>query len=75
MGKVFLILGILGILLGAAIAVISLILPSLTRNVSMSEASIGIIAGVVVLLISFVPAIVGLIMLIVKKKQQNEKIG
>jgi hypothetical protein len=68
MGKVFLILGIIGILLGGAVAVISLLLPSMTRNVSMSEASIGIIAGAVVLVISFIPAIVGLIMVLAKKK-------
>jgi len=70
MGKIFLILGILGILLGGAVALISLLLPSMTRNVSMNEAAIGIIAGAVVLVISFVPAIVGLIMLLVKKKPQ-----
>ena len=69
MGKVFLILGILGILLGGGIALVSLLLPQMTRNVSMSEASIGIVAGVVVLVISFVPAIVGLIMLIVKRNK------
>lgn len=70
MGKIFLILGILGILLGGAVAVISLLLPSMTRNVSMSEASIGIIAGAVVLFLSFIPAIAGLIMVLVKKKPQ-----
>jgi len=68
MGKVFLILGILGILLGGAVALISLILPSMTRNVSMDEAAIGIIAGAVILVLSFIPAIVGVIILIMKKK-------
>lgn len=71
MGKVFLILGILGILLGGAVAVISLLLPSMTSNVSMSEASIGIIAGAVLLVLSFIPAIVGLIIMLVKKKPQS----
>ena len=79
MGKVFLILGILGILLGGAVAIISLLLPQMTRNVSVSEASIGIVAGVVVLALSFIPAIVGLILLIVKrnklKTQVQEKGG
>ena len=69
MGKVFLILGILGILLGGAVAVISLLLPQMTRNVSMSEASIGIVAGVVLLIVSFVPAIVGLIILLMKRRK------
>ena len=71
MGKVILILGILGILLGGAVALVSLILPQMTRNVSMSEASIGIIAGAVILAISFVPTIVGLIILLAKKKNSQ----
>lgn len=74
MGKVFLILGVLGILLGGGIALISLLLPQMTRNVSMSEASIGIIAGVVVLVIAFVPAIVGLIILMVKRNKPKTQL-
>ena len=74
MGKVFLILGILGILLGGGIALISLLLPTMTRNVSASEAAIGIVAGVVVLVISFVPAIVGLIMLVVKRNKLKTQV-
>lgn len=69
MGKVFLILGIIGILLGGAAAIISLILPQMTRNVSMSEASIGIIGGAVVLALSFVPAIIGLIIILMKRRK------
>ena len=69
MGKILLILGILGILLGGGIALISLLLPALTRNVSSSEAAIGVAAGVVVLAIAFIPALVGLIILIVKRKK------
>ena len=74
MGKIILILGILGILLGGAVALISLLLPQMTRNVSMSEASIGIIAGVVVLVIAFVPAIVGLIILMVKRNKPKTQL-
>ncbi len=73
MGKVFLILGILGILLGGGVALISIILPQMTNNVSMSEASIGIVAGMVVLILAFFPAIIGLIMLLVKRRKS--KIG
>jgi len=71
MGKVFLILGIIGIILGGAAAIISLILPQMTRNVSMSEAMIGVIASAVVLVISFVPAIVGLILVLMKRKNNS----
>ncbi len=69
MGKVFLILGILGVLLGGAVAIISLLLPQMTRNVSGDEALIGVIAGAVVLVLSFVPAIVGLIILLMKRRK------
>lgn len=71
MGKIFLILGVIGIILGGATAIISLILPQMTRNVSMSEAMIGVIAGAVVLVISFVPAIVGLILVLMKRKNNS----
>lgn len=74
MGKFFLILGIIGILLGGATAVISLILPQLTRNISMSEASIGIIAGAVILVLSLVPAVIGLILIIVKRNKLKPQV-
>lgn len=74
MGKVFLILGILCILLGGAVALTSLLLPQMTSNVSMSEASIGIVAGAVVLILSFVPAVLGLILIIVKRNKQKAKV-
>lgn len=71
MGKVILILGILGILLGGAVAVVSLLLPQITRNVSGDEAVIGVIAGAAVLLLSFIPAILGLILVIVKRNKSK----
>lgn len=74
MEKVFLILGILGILLGGAVALTSLLLPQMTSNVSMSEASIGIVAGAVVLILSFVPAVLGLILIIVKRNKLKARV-
>ena len=68
-GKILLILGILGVLLGGLVAIISLILPQMTRNVSMSEATIGIAAGIIILAASFLPAILGIVLIIVKKKK------
>ena len=68
MRKITLILGVVGILLGGGIALVSLLLPSMTRGVSMSEAMVGIVAGVVILLISFVVAIIGLIFVLTNKK-------
>lgn len=73
MGKVFSILGILGVLLGGATAIISLLLPQMTRNVSGDEAMIGVIAGAVVLVISFVPAIVGVVILLAKRRRVQLK--
>ena len=68
------ILGILGILLGGAVALTSLLLPQMTSNVSMSEASIGIVAGAVVLILSFVPAVLGLILIIVKRNKLKARV-
>lgn len=74
MGKILLILGTLGIVLGGGTALVSLLLPQMTRNVSMSEASIGIIAGAVVLVLSFVPAIIGLILMIMKRNKSKNQV-
>ena len=74
MGKVFLILGILGILLGGGIAIVSLLLPQMTRNVSGDEALIGVIAGAVILIVAFVPAIIGLILVIVKRNKLKAQV-
>ena len=74
MGKIVLILGILGILLGGGIAIVSLLLPQMTRNVSGDEAMIGVIAGAVVLILSFVPAIIGLILVVVKRNKLKAQV-
>ena len=64
-----LILGILGILLGVVVTGVSLALPELTSNkINFGEALPGVIIGVVVLLISLVIAIVGLVLVLKKKK-------
>ena len=74
MGKVILILGIIGILLGGGIAIVSLLLPQMTRNVSGDEAMIGVIAGAVILIVAFVPAIIGLILVIVKRNKLKAQV-
>ncbi len=74
MGKIILILGILGILLGGGIAIVSLLLPQMTRNVSGDEAMIGVIAGAVILIVAFVPAIIGLILVIVKRNKLKAQV-
>lgn len=70
MGKVVLILGILGILLGGCVLLVSLLLPALTNGrTSWDEAMFGIIPGALVLMGSFVLAIIGAVVLIMKRKK------
>jgi hypothetical protein len=70
MGKVALILGILGILLGGAIFVISLLLPVITDGrTSWDEAMIGIIPGALILVFSFLLAIAGVIFILIRRKK------
>jgi hypothetical protein len=70
MGKVALILGILGILLGGSIFVISLLLPVITDGrTSWDEAMIGIIPGALILSLSFLLAIAGVIVMVVRRKK------
>lgn len=65
-----LVIGILGILLGLIVAGVSLALPELTSNrVNFEEAAIGIVIGALVLVISFLIAIVGLVLIIMNKKK------
>jgi hypothetical protein len=67
--KILLGLGILGMVLSGIGLVISIMLPTLTDNhVSFDEALIGIIPAALVLLISFVIAVVGLILVLTTRK-------
>lgn len=70
MAKIALILGIVGILLGGGVFLVSVMLPPLTNGrTSWEEAMFGIIPGALILMGSFVVAIVGLILLIMKRKK------
>jgi len=65
-----LVIGILGVLLGLIVTIISFALPSLTSNkVNFNEALPGIIIGIVILFFSAIIAIVGLVLVLKKKKQ------
>jgi len=69
-GKIILILGILGTLLGGAVLLISALLPVITDGrTSWDEAMFGIIPGAVVLAGSLMIAIIGLIIVLVKRKK------
>lgn len=72
MGKVALILGIIGIVIGGGTFLVSVLLPPLTDGrTSWDEAMFGIIPGVIVLFFSFILAVVGLILVLKKRKAQT----
>lgn len=68
--KIVMVVGILGVLLGLAVAVISAALVPLTSGrTSWEEALIGIIPGVIVLIFSFFIFVLGLIFVIKNRKK------
>jgi uncharacterized protein (DUF2062 family) len=72
-GKIIMIIGILGVLLGAAVLFISLLLPVVTDGrTSWDEALLGIIPGAVVLAISFGIFAAGLIIVLVQRKKKQQ---
>ena len=72
-GKIILIIGILGVLLGGAVLLISLLLPVLTDGrTSWDEALLGIIPGAFVLTISFIIFVAGLIIVLVQRKKKQQ---
>lgn len=72
-GLVVMILGIVGVLLGGGVLLVSLLLPALTDGrTSWDEAMLGIIPGALLLSLSFVVAVAGLVVLIVKRRKQPQ---
>ena len=73
-GKIIMILGILGVLLGGAVLLISLLLPVLTDGrTSWDEALLGIIPGAFVLTICFIIFVAGLMIVLVQRKKKQVK--
>ena len=71
-GKIIMAIGLLGVLLGGAVFLISILLPVITDGrTSWEEALLGIIPGAVVLAISFVIFIGGLIIVLVQRKKKQ----
>ncbi|MBK9216676.1 MAG: hypothetical protein IPM59_13985 [Chloracidobacterium sp.] len=69
-GKIVLVIGILGVLLGAAVTVVSMLLVPLTNGrTSWEEAMLGVIPGILVFLASFVMTVVGIILIVVDRKK------
>jgi uncharacterized membrane protein YhiD involved in acid resistance len=68
---VALVLGVIGTLLGGAIVLVSVLLPTLTDGrTSWDEAMLGIIPGALLLSLSFILAVVGLIVMILKRSRK-----
>jgi hypothetical protein len=68
--KIALIVGVIGIVLGGGVFLVSVLLPPLTNGrTSWEEAMLGIIPGALILMVSFVVAIVGVVLLIMKRKK------
>jgi hypothetical protein len=68
-GLIILILGLIGAFLGGGTLLVSLLLPALTDGrTSWDEAMFGIIPGVIVLIFSFVIAVVGLVVMLMGRK-------
>jgi hypothetical protein len=69
--KIALVLGILGLLLGLLITVVSTALPLVTDGrTSWEEAMLGIIPGILILVVSFFIAVIGLIFVIKGRKSE-----
>ena len=70
---VVLVLGVIGMLLGGGVLLVSVLLPTLTDGrTSFDEAMLGIIPGALLLLLSFIVAVVGLIVMILKRKKRAQ---
>jgi hypothetical protein len=75
LGKIILILGILGILLGGGVFLVSVLLPVITDGrTSWEEAMLGIIPGALLLVGSFVVAVAGLVVILMRRKKQRVSI-
>jgi hypothetical protein len=71
-GKIIMVIGLLGVLLGGVVLLISLLLPLVTDGrTSWDEALLGIIPGAVVLIVSFVIFVGGLTMVLVQRKKRQ----
>ena len=70
---VALVLGTLGVLLGGGVLLVSILLPVMTDGrTSWDEAMLGIFPGALVLFVSFILAVAGLIVMIVKRRSKAQ---
>lgn len=74
-GKIILVLGIIGIVLGGGVFLVSVLLPVLTDGrTSWEEAMLGIIPGALLLAGSLVVAVAGLVLILMQRKKAQTTI-
>lgn len=74
-GKIILVLGIIGIVLGGGVFLVSVLLPVLTDGrTSWEEAMLGIIPGALLLVGSLVVAVAGLVVILMQRKKAQTTI-
>ena len=61
--------------IGGGVFLVSLMLPMMSSHTSWDEAMFGIIPGAFVLMVSSVLAIVGVVLLIMKRKKAAARVG
>ena len=72
-GLAVLLLGLVGVLLGGGVLLVSLLLPALTNGrTSWDEAMLGIIPGALLLVLSLVVAAAGAVVLILKRGKKAQ---
>ena len=72
-GIVVLVLGVLGVIVGGLVTGISVLLPIVTDGrTSWEEAMIGIIPGAAVLVLSFIIAVIGIVVIFVAKRKSSQ---
>lgn len=71
-GKIILALGVLGLLLGGLVLLVSLLLPVVTDGrTSWEEALLGIIPGALVLVLGFLMTLAGVVVILVGRKNRR----
>jgi uncharacterized membrane protein YhiD involved in acid resistance len=76
MGLGVLVVGLLGVLLGGGVLLVSLLLPVLTDGrTSWDEAMLGIIPGALLLVLALVVTAAGAVVLIMKRKKQPQPLN
>lgn len=70
---IVLVLGVIGMVIGGGIFLVSVLLPTLTDGrTSWEEAMLGIIPGAILLSLSFIVAVVGLVVMILKRRNRAQ---